>query len=146
MTTESLFSICNLVVLPQWLLLILALGWRFTQRLVSSYVIPLLLGLVYVWLLLTHLSEAQKGGFSSVAGVKLLFSSHHLLLAGWVHYLAFNLIIGGWIIRNGHEKGIAHWQLIPCLFFTFMLEPIEFLLYKMIKSAYSSKNLSYGNN
>jgi hypothetical protein len=145
MTVEFLFSICNLIVLPQWLLLVVAPGWKWTQWLAASYLIPVLLALVYVLLLISHFSEMQNGGFDSLAAVREFFSSDHILLAGWIHYLAFDLIVGSWIIRNGQQSGIPHWLLIPCLFFTFMLGPAGLLLYMLIKFAYTPKIVSYEN-
>ncbi len=57
MSAEMLFSICNTLVLPQWLLLIFAPKWKWTQRLIASYAIPLVLAVVYMLLLVTHINE-----------------------------------------------------------------------------------------
>ena len=46
MTPETLFTICNTAVLPAWLLLALAPGWKWTHHLVHSAWIPMLLGIV----------------------------------------------------------------------------------------------------
>ena len=51
MTPEQLFQICNLAVLPAWLLLAVLPHHALTQRLVHAVWIPLLLGPVYVWAL-----------------------------------------------------------------------------------------------
>lgn len=85
MTVELLFSICNLIVVPQWLLLLVAPGWKGTQQLAASYLIPVLLALVYVLLLIMHYSETQNGGFGSLVAVRVFFSSDNILLAGWIH-------------------------------------------------------------
>jgi hypothetical protein len=54
-------------------------------------------------------------------------------VAGWVHYLAFDLMTGLFIKRNALKHGISHWLLIPCLFLTFMFGPIGLLLYFLIR-------------
>jgi hypothetical protein len=145
MAVETLFTICNTLVLPQWVLLIIAPNWKVTQKLATTYLVPLLLASVYILVLITHFSETQNGGFGSLAAVRDFFSNDYILLAGWIHYLAFDLIIGSWIVRNGQQSGVLHWLVIPCLFFTFMLGPTGFLVYRLIKTAYSSKMMSYEN-
>ncbi len=52
--------------------------------------------------MLANFYEA-KGGFGSLAEVALLFSNPHILLAGWIHYLAFDLFIGGWEVRDAQR-------------------------------------------
>ena len=48
----------------------------------------------------------SEGGFSSLAGVASLFANRWLLLAGWTHYLAFDLLVGEWEVRDSRERGI----------------------------------------
>jgi hypothetical protein len=57
-----------------------------------------------------------EGGFGTLAEVKALFSVDALLLAGWIHYLAFDLFIGAWIVRDSQTHDLRHWVVIPCLF------------------------------
>lgn len=133
MTAESLFSLANALVLPQWLLLIVAPRWKWTQKLANSYLIPLVLAALYAYLLVAHAGETEGGGFGSLAEVKNLFANDFVLLGGWVHYLAFDLLVGTWIVNNAQQSGVRHWLLIPCLIFTFMLGPTGFLLYQLIK-------------
>ena len=56
-----------------------------------------------------------------------------MLLAGWIHYLCFDLFIGSWEVRDSEQRGISHWLVLPCLFFTFMLGPVGLLLYFTIR-------------
>jgi hypothetical protein len=67
--------------------------------------------------------------------VAALFENHWLLLAGWVHYLAFDLFIGSWEVRDAAKNGIAHWMVIPCLVLTFLFGPIGLLLYFLLRVA-----------
>ena len=57
-----------------------------------------------------------------------------MLLAGWIHYLAFDLFIGGWETRDAVRNGIPHLLVIPCLLLTFMLGPIGLLAYFALRS------------
>jgi hypothetical protein len=78
-----------------------------------------------------------EGSFSTLAGVAMLFSNPWILLAGWVHYLAFDLLIGTWEARDARERRVPHWLLIPCLFLTFMFGPVGWLLYMGVRLASS---------
>jgi hypothetical protein len=57
-----------------------------------------------------------------------------MLLAGWIHYLAFDLLVGGWEARDSRERGIRHWFVVPCLMLTFLLGPAGWLLYLGVRS------------
>ena len=48
-----------------------------------------------------------EGGFSSLAAVSTLFADPWVLLAGWTHYLAFDLFIGGWEVRDARQRGVS---------------------------------------
>jgi len=57
------------------------------------------------------------------------------VLAGWVHYLAFDLFIGCWIVLDAQERHIKHLLLVPCLGLTFMFGPVGLLLYFILRAA-----------
>lgn len=134
MSFETLFTVCNTAVLPGWLLLLVAPHWPWTTRLIASVILPGLMGLVYVFLIATGLSGAE-GGFSSLAEVGQLFSKPNLLLAGWVHYLAFDLFVGCWEVRDAQKIGLSHWFVVPCLLLTFIVGPTGLLLYFVLRGA-----------
>lgn len=129
MSPHQLFSIVNPGILPFWLLLALFPRWRYTQTIVA-FAVPVLLALLYLYLLFrTFTGEGAAGDFNSLDGVAKLFSSPTALLAGWVHYLAFDLFIGAWQVRDAQARGIRHWLVVPCLFLTLMYGPVGLLLY-----------------
>jgi hypothetical protein len=128
MSPETIFSICTNLVLPGWLLLIFAPRWRWTTHVIAACVLPLALAVVYLLLVVTHFGQAE-GGFGSLADVGLLFRDPHHLLAGWIHYLAFDLFVGAWEVRDARALGIHHLLVVPCLVLTFLLGPIGLLLY-----------------
>jgi hypothetical protein len=129
---EQLFSLCSTLVLPGWLLLVFLPRWRWTARLVSAVVIPLALACVYLFLIATHFGRSD-GDFSSLAGVGSLFQNPHNLLAGWIHYLAFDLFVGSWEVRDARRVGLRHVLVVPCLLLTFLLGPIGLLLYFLLR-------------
>jgi hypothetical protein len=134
MSPEQIFSLCGMLVLPGWLLLVFLPRWRWTARLVCPVVIPLLLALVYLWLIATTFGRTP-GGFGSLAEVSLLFQNPRALLAGWIHYLAFDLFIGSWEVRDAQRVGVHHLLVVPCLVLTFIFGPVGLLLYFILRAS-----------
>jgi len=135
MNAETIFSIASTTAVLSWVLLAAAPRWRFTKLAIHSGTIPLLLSAAYLVLVLLFFGRAE-GGFGSLAEVMILFSDPWAVLAGWIHYLAFDLFVGAWEVRDSERHGISHWLVIPCLFFTFMLGPIGLLLYMGARRAF----------
>ncbi|HEY6987543.1 MAG TPA: ABA4-like family protein [Bryobacteraceae bacterium] len=135
MNEEQIFSLVNLFAMAGWLLLIFAGKTRWAAPVISGVVLPLLLAVVYSGLLAGHL-PGSTGSFQTLAGVSALFENRWLLLAGWVHYLAFDLFIGAWQVRDARVQGISHLLVIPCLLLTFLFGPAGLLLYFLIRLAH----------
>ncbi len=133
MAPETLFLICNYGILPAWLLLAVAPSWSWTQRLVHGVWIPLVLGVLYASLLLSASDVPEGAGFGSLAGVMLFFTSPTATLAGWVHYLVFDLFVGAWEVRDARRRGIAHGWVLPCLALTLLFGPTGLLLYLALR-------------
>ena len=133
MTAESLFSLCSALVLPGWALLVFLPRWSWTQR-VAACLVPLALGVLYLVLIVMNFGKSH-GGFGSLQQVSQLFQNPYLLLAGWVHYLAFDLFTGAWEVRDAARLRIAHGLVIPCLVLTFLFGPIGLLTWFLIRSS-----------
>lgn len=131
MAAAQLFSICNLIVLPGWLLLVIAPRWRWTQR-IAAIALPLALAAVYLTLIVTHFGKSG-GGFGSLEQVSKLFEDPYLLLAGWIHYLAFDLFTGCWQVRDCQRLRVAHAFVVPCLLLTFLFGPVGLLTWFLIR-------------
>jgi Domain of unknown function (DUF4281) len=134
MTADQIFQICNALASLGWLGLVL-FGWkRWASSVVIAVFLPLLLAVIYSALLLTHWG-GSSGNFNSLAGVAALFSNPWLLLAGWVHYLAFDLFVGSWEARDALSHQIPHLAVVPCLLLTFLFGPAGLLLYLVLRFA-----------
>ena len=133
LTWDAAFSAAGQLAIGGWLLLIVAPRWRL-GRMVAGLVVPGLLSLGYFVLIAVHWHEAS-GGFSSLDAVAVLFASRPMLLAGWIHYLAFDLLIGAWLLGRSQREGIPHWAMIPVLAFTFLFGPAGYLLYRLIAAS-----------
>jgi hypothetical protein len=133
MNPEAVFGAANVIALVGWAALVIAPRWRWTMRLVELAV-PALLAIAYVVILATHWS-VDADSFSTLANVAALFDNPWALLAGWVHYLAFDLLVGGWVARDAASRGVPHLLVVPCLVLTFLFGPAGWLLYQAIKGA-----------
>lgn len=138
MNPAQVFSIVSGMAALQWLLLIVTPKWKVAQWLVKHAAVPLLLSVIYC-IYVTGFFSIQGGGFGSVQEVRTLFGNDNLLLAGWVHYLAFDLLIGFSIIKSARASAVPHWLVIPCLVLTFMFGPCGYLLYQIVNKIKSSK-------
>jgi hypothetical protein len=126
-----LFSIANTTVLAGWLALIAAPARLALGRIVVV-VVALALSMLYV-ALIGAFWTAGEGGFGSLEDVALLFGHPGLLLAGWVHYLAFDLLVGYWEREEAARLGITRWLLAPCLVLTFLFGPAGWLAFMGIR-------------
>jgi len=132
MNLDLLFQLANLIVLPGWILLIVLPRWKWTISLVRGLVI-ILLSVLYVYLIAGALKPDEFTNFSSLEGLMTLFKSPRAVFAGWVHYLAFDMLAGSLILQDSQKRGISHWLVIPCMLFSFMLGPAGWLLYYIIR-------------
>ena len=138
MTPDQLFAATNTMAILSWLLLATLPGRRWVTDIVTGKVIPMIFAAVYVGIVVTTFAGAE-GSFSTLSGVATLFSNPWLLLAGWVHYLAFDLLIGTWEARDARDRQVPHLLLVPSLFLTLMFGPAGWLLYMMIRTRYAPR-------
>ncbi|MCZ8342595.1 MAG: ABA4-like family protein [Leptospira sp.] len=128
---KTIFNLVNGIALFAWVGLVLLPNPKLIQ-LYRVYLIGLFFGIAYSIFIAVGMSSAE-GSFSSLDGVRSLFMNDYALLAGWIHYLAFDLFLGVWETNDAKESGIPKYLLIPCLIFTFYIGPFGYLLYIIIK-------------
>jgi hypothetical protein len=132
---DTVFLVCNFGVMPAWALLIVAPNWAWTQRIVHAMWIPLVLGTVYAVGFVTGPPAPEGASFGTLEGVMLFMSVPGGVLVGWVHYLAFDLFVGAWEVRDARRRGVHHGFVIPCLALTLMMGPIGLALYGIVRLA-----------
>ena len=132
MSPEQTFGIANTIAMISWVLLAALPGRRWVTEIVAGKAIPVLFAVLYIAIVVATFGGAE-GSFSTLGGVASLFSNPWLLLAGWVHYLAFDLLIGTWEARDARERGVPQLLLIPCLILTLMFGPAGWLLYMGVR-------------
>jgi hypothetical protein len=123
----------NLAFLGWGALLLSPLAPVWADR-IAGLAVPALLSAGYAALMLMHWADAP-GGFGSLTEVAALLSHPPMLLAGWVHFLAFDLFVGAWIVRTARAEGIAFAWVVPCLPVTLMFGPAGYLLFTAIRAA-----------
>jgi hypothetical protein len=135
MEPARLFDFVQWIALPGWLLLAVLPRWRYTQT-ISAALLPAVLGAVYLVLFVLHFGQVPEGfgAFGSLAGVKSALSIDGMLLAGWIHYLAFDLFVGSWEVRDAQRVGVTHWLVLPCLGLTLMMGPVGLLAYLVLRA------------
>jgi hypothetical protein len=133
MSIDLIFSAANMLALVGWAGLILLPGRAWVTNGIAGLAIPALLSVAYAGLIAAFWANAE-GGFSSLEEVHLLFQTPGLLLAGWLHYLAFDLFVGAWEVRTARAEGIPHLLIVPALVLTFLFGPAGFLLFLVIRA------------
>jgi hypothetical protein len=135
MTAEQVFSIANPAAVVCWILLALLPDRRWVTDVLTGKAAPALFGAAYISIVMSVFPRAE-GSFSTLAGVSELFSNPWLLLAGWLHYLAFDLLVGTWEARDSVEHQVPRWVLIPCLFLTLMFGPMGWIIYMIARTQF----------
>lgn len=136
MTPDQVFSLANPLALLAWLALIIFPRRKLVTDIVIGVAVPALFASVYVAILVAKWGTSA-GGFSSLQAVSTLFANPWLLLAGWIHYLAFDLLIGRWEVLDAREHAIPHLAVVPCLLLTFMFGPAGWLAYTLVRFSVS---------
>lgn len=129
MDWDGLFATANAAALPGWAIVLLAPRggrWRLLG-LAPRIAIPLVLSALYSGLMLGHLVTAG-GGFDSIRAVRHLFASDPVLVAGWLHYLAFDLLVGVALADRMDRADVARWVQMPVLGLVFLAGPVGLLL------------------
>ncbi len=133
MDFETLFSIAGLIAMLGWLCLLLSPLIPKWADWIAGMVLPITLSLGYVVLLVVPSSDSA-GGFGTLADVMVLFSYEQAALAGWIHFLAFDLFIGAWVCRTARSEGVSFWLVAPCLPVVFLFGPAGFIAVQVIRA------------
>ena len=131
---ESVFSVANTTALLSWVVLILLPRARALRRLVQVLAVGGLC-LTYAVLIPLFFFSVPGGGFSTLVAVQRLFEVPEVALAGWIHYLAFDLFVGLWIAQRADAMGLSRWLQAPVLVVTFMFGPIGLMLFGLTVAA-----------
>lgn len=142
MSPDQLFTICNTIALSGWLVLLIASPFWFDFDKLLIGIVVTLFAIIYAWNIIAYFNFRNAGDFGSLDSLMVLFTDKRMVVVGWVHYLAFDLLTGIWMKKNAIKHGISHAAIIPCLLFTFMLGPLGLLLYFLVRWIKTKRYLS----
>ena len=143
LTLENIFLFSNWGVIPFWLLLLFSPNSTFTRILVHSILIPLLLGIAYVFIVYKiYLNDNFFNGFGLYLGIENLyavFSDENFLLIFWLHFLSLSLFVGAWIARDSTRYSIPKVLTALSLITTYFTGPLGIFLYWVIRIFFAKK-------
>lgn len=132
MSLDLLFSLAGAAAMLGWLALALV-PFRVALARRVAVMIAVAIAMAYVALIGVFWGQGE-GGFGSLDEVARLFEMRGLLLAGWVHYLAFDLLVGVWERDEARRIGLSQWLLAPALGLTFLFGPLGWLLFMALRA------------
>lgn len=130
---SAIFNFGNTFVLLGWILLAFVPYWKYAQPIIMGGII-VLLAILYSYLILKDIGNFNPDSFGSLENVKALFQNDSAVAAGWLHYLAFDLFVGAYIMREAQALNISRILATVCLPFTFIFGPMGYLLFFLIKT------------
>jgi len=134
MNVDYWFSMSGNLAMLGWLMLAF-FPWRSKWVFaLTGMVIPAILALAYAVFLVPNFISIEGAGYGSLAQVSALFSDPRLLLAGWIHFLAFDLAVGTYVALQSDKCGLSRIIQVPILFLTFMFGPIGYLVFVLLNA------------
>lgn len=148
----ELWPSINLVRIS-WLLMAFLPRWKHTSSIV--FICACIHSFIYSagilpQFLLGESSSDDPPDFSTLEGIVKLFQDPNNVFLGWMHYVAFDALIGRSILIDSVERGtplIFHFcMVVPCLFFTLMSGPMGWLLYQVLSVTFLPSRRNNLNN
>ena len=143
-TIETLYMWINLGVLPFWFMLILFPQSHLCRIFVTSIFPIFILSGVYIFVLYKSylINYDFIGNFSLYLGLNelsRLFEDSLYILFFWTHFIAINLFVGGWIVKDSQKFYINKILLAMPLITTYLIGPIGLFVYWVIRIFYAKR-------
>ena len=143
-TIETLYMWINLGVLPFWFILIVFPQSHLSRIFVTSIFPIFILSGVYIFILYKSylIGYDFDGNFSLYLGLNelsRLFEDHLYIMIFWTHFIAINLFIGGWIVKDSQKFSINKVLMAVPLIVTYLIGPIGLFLYWIIRIFYAKR-------
>ena len=136
MVIETVFRIANFLAVIGWMVLLPAalFGWQRGLERVCGAIIPMILAGAYGLVLVSFWGRVHVD-VDSVAAISAMFRQPAAALAGWLHYLAFDLLIGVMLAQRMREDGVPWFVMMTILVLTAFAGPAGFLLFQGVRVA-----------
>jgi len=143
-TIETLYMWINLGVLPFWFILIVFPQSHLSRIFVTSIFPFFILSGVYIFILYKSylIGYDFDGNFSLYLGLSelsRLFEDHLYIMIFWTHFIAINLFIGGWIVKDSQKFAINKVLMAVPLIVTYLIGPLGLILYWIIRIFYAKR-------
>ena len=143
-TIETLYMWINLGVLPFWFILIVFPQSHLSKIFVTSIFPFSILSGVYIFILYKSylIGYDFDGNFTLYLGLSefsRLFEDHLYIMIFWTHFIAINLFIGGWIVKDSLKFSINKVLMAVPLIVTYLIGPIGLFLYWIIRIFYAKR-------
>ncbi len=143
-TIETLYMWINLGVLPFWFILIVFPQSHLSRIFVTSIFPFFILSGVYIFIFYKSylIGYDFNGNFSLYLGLSelsRLFEDHLYIMIFWTHFIAINLFIGGWIVKDSQKFSINKVLMAVPLIATYLIGPIGLFLYWIIRIFYAKR-------
>ena len=143
-TNEMFYLWVNIGVLPFWILIIFFPQSHLCKYLATSIFPIFLLSAAYIFILY----KAYLGSFDfannfslylGLSSISELFRDDYYLLMFWTHFVAVNLFIGGWILKDAQKIYVNKILLAFPLIVTYLIGPIGIFIYWIIRIFYAKR-------
>ena len=143
-TIETLYMWINLGVLPFWFILIVFPQSHLSRIFVTSIFPFFILSGVYIFILYKSYLTGYDfdGNFNLYLGLSelsRLFEDHLYIMIFWTHFIAINLFIGGWIVKDSQKFSINKVLMAVPLIVTYLIGPLGLFLYWIIRIFYAKR-------
>jgi hypothetical protein len=131
---NEIFQLSNLLVIPWWILMIVAPRWHRTSHIMNSSLIFMPIALMYSILVLPNfVALLPELANPQLMAISALLSTPSGATVAWIHFLAFDLFVGRWIYQDSNTLALPRWIQSTCLLMTFMAGPFGWLSYMVVR-------------
>ena len=143
-TAEMLYYWVNLGILPFWIILIFFPYSNLSRYFVTSIFPILILSGAYAFILYKSYLIGYDfiGNFTLYLGLddlSRLFEDHLYLMLFWTHFIAINLFVGGWMVKDSQKFYINKILVAIPLIITYLIGPIGLFFYWIIRIFYAKR-------
>lgn len=130
------YYICVALTGIGWAALFFAPRNRFVNWWLCGTIVPSVIAVFYTLACAIYWNDVDMSffeRFGHFTGMRAMFDgSDGLLLAGYVHYLCFDMFIGAWEARRATVQRWPYALLLVCLIVTLLFGPTGLLLFTVI--------------
>ena len=144
LTFENIYLWINFAILPLWLMLITIPNSKFTQILINSIVLPVILSATYVYILYQAILSDESWFdifklYLSLENLYTVFATEGFLLIFWIHFSALNLFLGSWVAMDAVKYNISRKLTLIPLILIYLTGPLGLVLYWFFRIFYAKK-------